>query len=85
MPRHNTIRRSVALPKDLVEQVLAIAPSDLRGNLNRVVVTALKEYVEKERATAFERAMADMAADPAIKEEVGRIHDEFRLTEADGL
>jgi mRNA-degrading endonuclease toxin of MazEF toxin-antitoxin module len=32
-----TIRRSVALPRRVVEDVTAVAPADLKGNLNRLV------------------------------------------------
>ena len=37
------VRRSVALPQELVEEVQAVAPADLRHNLNRLVIVALQE------------------------------------------
>jgi hypothetical protein len=80
-----TVRRSVALPGRLVEEVTAAAPPDSRHNLNRLVVTALQEYVAARRARAFERAMAEMAADPAIRNECAAIAREFAAAEADGL
>ena len=55
------IRRSVALPREIVEEALALAPSELRNNLNRLVITALQEYVARQKALGFEEAMAQMA------------------------
>jgi len=80
-----TVRRSVALPRSLVQAVVAAAPPDLRHNLNRLVVSALQEYVAARRARAFEQAMARMAADPAIQKECAAIAREFAAAEADGL
>ena len=39
----------------------------------------------KRRRHAFEQAMAQMAADPAIRAECAVITNDFRLAEADGL
>jgi hypothetical protein len=80
-----TIRRSVALPRHLVDEVSALAPAELHGNLNRLVTTALQEYAAARRRQAFEEAMARMAADPAIRAESGAIAMSFRNAEADGL
>jgi hypothetical protein len=80
-----TVRRSVALPRDLVDEVAATAPAALKGNLNRLVVVALREFVAHRRAQAFEEAMARMATDPAIRAECAGISREFRVTESDGL
>jgi len=80
-----TVRRSVALPRRLVEEVVAAAPPDARYNLNRLVTTALQEYVAARKARAFEEAMAQMAADPAIQRECAVIAREFAAAEADGL
>jgi len=80
-----TIRRSVALPRSLVQAVVAAAPPGLRDNLNRLVVSALQEYVAARKARAFEEAMAQMAADPAIQKECAAIATEFAAAEADGL
>src|ERR1039458_6569407 len=61
-----TIRRSVALPGSLVEELSALAPAELRGNWNRLVTVALREYATRRRALApagFERhAGGDEAA-----------------------
>lgn len=69
------VRRSVALPRRLVEQVSEAAPEELRGNVNAIVRTALEEYVRNREREAFERAMDAMAADPgmrAVNEEIFR-------------
>ncbi len=80
-----TIRRSVALPRNLVQEVEQFAPSDLKGNFNRLVSVALQKFANQRKAEAFEEAMARMAADPSIKAECGAISREFLQTENDGL
>ena len=80
-----TVRRSVALPRRLVEEVVRIAPVDVASNWNRLVVTALEEYAARQRRARLEEAMADMAADPAIRAETKSINTFFRKTERDGL
>jgi hypothetical protein len=86
MPRKSgTIRRSVALPEPLVKELAEVAPRELRGNLNRLVVVSLQEFVARRKLEAFQEAMARMAADPAIRAECAAIHAEFTAAEADGL
>ncbi len=80
-----TIRRSVALSSQLVEQAAALAPAELQGNLNRLVTVALQEFAARRRALAFEEAMARMGADPAIRAECARIGEEFAAAEGDGI
>ena len=80
-----TVRRSVALPRRLVEEVVRIAPVDAASNWNRLVVTALEEYAARQRRARLEEAMAAMAADPAIRSETKSINRFFRKTERDGL
>jgi hypothetical protein len=80
-----TVRRSVALPRRVVEEVTAVAPPRLRGNLNRLVTMALEEFTRSQKARAFEEAMARMGADPAIRAECAVIGGEFAGAEADGL
>lgn len=80
-----TIRRSVALSPQLVEEAQALAPPELRGNLNRLVTVALKEFAARKRQQAFEEAIAQMAQDPAIQAECASISQDFALTERDGL
>jgi hypothetical protein len=80
-----TIRRSVALPRQLVEQASAAAPPELRENLNRLVTVALQEFTAKRQERAFEQAIAQMAADPAIQAECAVIAQDFTVAETDGL
>ena len=80
-----TIRRSVTLPGALAEELSALAPAELRGNWNRLVTVALREYAARRRALAFESQMAAMAADPAIQVECANIAKECSVAELDGL
>ena len=83
--RPSTVRRSVALPRQLVQDAVEAAPAELRGNLNRLMLTSLREFTERRRAQAFEEAMAKMASDPGIQKECAAISQEFAEAEADGL
>jgi hypothetical protein len=85
LTKPKTIRRSVALPGTLAEELSALAPDELRGNWNRLVTVALREYAARRRALAFESQMAAMAADPAIKAECEDIAKEFSVADLDGL
>ena len=80
-----TVRRSVALPRHLIEEANAVAPAELGQNLNRLVTVALQEFAARRKALAFEAAMAQMAADPPFRTECASIEKDFRVTEADGL
>ena len=80
-----TIRRSVALPGSLVEELSTLAPAELRGNWNRLVTVALREYATRRRALAFESQMAAMAADPGVQAECAIIANEFSVADLDGL
>ena len=80
-----TIRRSVALSRQLVEEVSALAPQDLRQNFNRLVAVALREFAARQTTRTFEEAMAQMAADPAIRAECAAINRAFATAETDGL
>ena len=80
-----TVRRSVALPRRLMEEVSSLAPPEAAGNWNRLVVTALEEYAARKRRARLEESMAVMAADPTIRAETKSIDKLFRKTEQDGL
>jgi len=79
------VRRSVALPRELVEAATRVAPRELRDNLNRLVVVSLEEFVVRRKAAAFEEEMSRMAADPEIRRESARITKEFDSALLDGL
>jgi hypothetical protein len=81
----HTVRRSVALPRQLVDEVLSLAPPEAAGNLNRLVAESLREFVARRKALALEAAVARMAADPAIRKECAAIAAEFTSAEMDGL
>jgi hypothetical protein len=67
------IRRSIALPRQVVDEVTAAATGPLR------------EFAAKQRSQAFERAMSEMAADSQIRSECEVIEQQFAKFEADGL
>jgi len=83
--RSRTVRRSVALQRKLVDEVAAVAPPELRKNLNRLVTVALKEYAAARKVREFEEAMAQMARDPAMQKESASISNDFVICEADGI
>ncbi|MBA4397639.1 MAG: hypothetical protein C0394_09710 [Syntrophus sp. (in: bacteria)] len=84
-PSAKTVRRSVALPYKLIEEVRTVAPPELRENLNRLVTVALQDFVTQRKKRSFEESMAQMAADPAIRTECAVLSKEFSIAEADGL
>jgi hypothetical protein len=80
-----SIRRSVALSKRLVDEVSSVAPAEFKGNWNRLVVAALQEFARNRRREQFEQSMAKMAKDPAIRKECAAIGREFAHANRDGL
>jgi len=83
--QRKTVRRSVALPRNLIDEATAVAPPELGQNLDRLVTVALQEFAAKRKARTFEEAMAQMAGDPAIRSECAAIVRDFSVAEADGL
>jgi len=79
------IRRSVALPKSLVNEAMAMAPDEPKKNFNRVVVLALSEFIASRKREAFAKSMEMMAADAAVVSECSVIQRAFMPTETDGL
>ncbi|MBI4905207.1 MAG: hypothetical protein HY820_16345 [Acidobacteria bacterium] len=84
-PADRTVRRSVALPQSLIDALKTSSPPELRSNFNRLIITALREFVRSRERMEFDRAMARMAADPAAKAEITGIQQEFQPADADGL
>ena len=83
--QRKTVRRSVALPRNLIDEATAVAPPELSQNLNRLVTVALQEFAAKRKTRAFEEAVAQMTADPAIRSECAATERDFSVAEADGL
>jgi len=81
----NTIRRSIALPNKLVEELRSVAPPELRDNFNRLVTFILIDFTKRQKKCQFETAMAEMANDPAIREVCSVLSEEFTKAESDGL
>ena len=79
------VRRSVALPRGLVDDLIRTAPEELKSNLNRLVIVALQEFIRAQERREFDAAMARMSADPSAQAEIRSIQAEFRQTELDGL
>jgi hypothetical protein len=80
-----TVRRSIAGPRDLFEELMALAPAAERKNMNRLILTAIRRYIEELKNRAFAEEMARMAADPEIRREIKAVDREFKATEMDGL
>ena len=80
-----TVRRSVVLPRTLVEAAAAKAPPGLRDNMNRLVRVALEEFVARRAEREFEDTMIRMAADPALRAASAAVSPEFADAEEDGL
>jgi len=80
-----TIRRSVAVPRQLIEEIHRVAPPELEGNFNRLVITALRDYSARKKKESFEKEMAHMATDPGIRCVLADISEEFTPAESDGL
>lgn len=84
-PKDKIIRRSVAIPSQLIEEIHNVTEPELRTNFNRLVITALRDYSARKKEEAFENQMAQMAADPGICSEMEQISVEFSVAERDGL
>ena len=84
-PTTGTVRRSVAIPRRLVEQATTVASREMRHNFNRLVRQALEEFVSHRRSRAFAEAMPEMARDPAIRAVYSDISRHFTPAEGDGL
>lgn len=84
-PSSSVVRRSVALPRLLVEEAAAAAPPELRDNWNRLVRTALELYVEERRERLIDDRILEIGKDPHVLADVRRINADFAQTDADGL
>ena len=80
--RPRTVRRSVALPSDLVGAALGAAPG---RTFNGLVREALEQYLARRAEAEMERDLDRMAKDPQIQREVRSFVRDFAATEGDGL
>ncbi|MBI3270573.1 MAG: hypothetical protein HYZ53_16320 [Planctomycetes bacterium] len=83
--RGATVRRSVALPRRLVDDAMGALPPAERANFNGLVKLALTQFCARRKQAEFEAAMARMAADPELRAASRRITSEFERAERDGL
>jgi hypothetical protein len=81
----NIVRRSIALPIELVEEIRSVAPKELGGNFNRLVITALKDFSARRKKSSFEEAINQMGSDPEVLTECRTVSRKFHKTEKDGL
>jgi len=49
----NTVRRSIALPGELVDELRAVGPPELRDNFNRLVTFILVDFTKRQKAYQF--------------------------------
>ena len=79
-----TVRRSIALPRSLENEVRRVARED-RSNVNRTVVTALEEFIRRRRSREFQRLMNQMGSDAEIQKASNTISRHFTVADMDGL
>jgi hypothetical protein len=79
------IRRSFALPGQLVKQAQAYLPVAQRSNLNGLVKQALEDFIRQRRYEEFRRSVQALAGDPKAVAELKRMSEDFAATEEDGL
>ena len=79
------VRRSIALPRELVDEAKSVAPSEIGDNFNRLVIIALENYTARRKKRTFEETMNQMGSDPEILAECRIINKKFLKTEKDGL
>jgi len=73
------------LSKAVADELETILEQNPGQNVNRLMNTALEEFIQRRRQREFELAMAEMAADPAVRKECSRIRRQFCTTDMDGL
>jgi hypothetical protein len=83
--RSSLVRRSIALPRELVDEAKSVAPSEIGDNFNRLVIIALENFTAQRKKRTFEETMNQMGSDPEILAECRIINKKFLKTEKDGL
>ena len=80
-----SVRRSVVIPAGVAEEAAKYASREMKGNFNRLVVTALEEFSQRHREEALTRELGAMASDKALRRECRKIEREFAHSSSDGL
>ncbi len=83
--RSNVVRRSFALPRRVVEEAAALAPAEMRSNWNRLVRTALEQFIIQCKRERFAEGMARMAKDPQAMAVNREVSEDFSAADNDGL
>ena len=79
------LRRRFALPRQIVEEAARLAPPELKGNWNRLVQTALEQFIIQRKRQRFAEGIAEMAKDPQAMATDRKISEEFSVADADGV
>ena len=81
-PAKQSTVRIVAQPKTLVDDLARTAAT---RQPEPAYMSGSPTVLQSEELLAFDQAMAQMASDPNIQQELADIQKEFRGTESDGL
>ena len=81
----SVLRRRFALPRQIVEEAARLAPPELKGNWNRLVQTALEQFIIQRKRQRFAEGIAEMAKDPQAMATDRKISEEFSVADADGV
>ena len=81
----NTVRRSIALPRKLVEDAKSVAPRSIKKTLIDWSWWPWRIFPRARRKQTFEEAMKRMGGDPEISAQCQTIVRGFGETEGDGL
>ena len=84
-PKTAMIRRSVALPGELVKLAQDFIAPDKRDNLNGLVKLALQEFVRQHRYQAFRHSVQQLAQDPKFIAENKKMLEDYAGADEDGL
>ena len=79
------IRRSFALPGQLVKQAQACVEPEQRNNLNGLLKMALESFVKQHRYEDFKRSMQALARDPKSVAASRKLMQDFMAADGDGV
>jgi len=84
-PSEKVTRATVTLPAWLDALALELGRSQGLNTRTKVLQEALLRYVKQAQRELFDAAMAKMARDPHLREDLKGIDAEFAAAESDGL